>query len=645
MVSKYIKVLARLISVGLLALFLILFTPSPMLAQITGLGLSEDNLSSQSYVPVFTQGNLDIAPVFLDGKLIGTVSSFIELAPDEDSNQPSSYDAPTRSHLMNSKLQKILDNMSRYSQVLLPKHGISGVEKQEQELRKQLITSFSEKKGNAVVSVTFPQDDVPEIIYSITQADISIARFGNSQPLKIAQVASRSIENALIQAWKERQKPYLLTQAQRALLVLLALTCASLTLWWVQKLFVARQRKLEESLLNSKTVQHQHNWISGLSKVTGKFTQQFQKLRLSQRHSLNAFCRSGLFWTQWLLWMSGIGYLTSLFYWTRPLSNWIVGVTISNIGVGSQTGEIIYSWPPINWFLSFGQKATLGTPLLILILFLGTRLIIKGGDVLSDFFANNWIKEQSIQRHNLRAPTLTRAFKGLLRVVVYLFLGVTIIYHLHQLGTITQVVAVFLGFFSFALSLASQDLLRDLIAGLLILWEDQYAVGDVIVIGDQGGLVENITLRLTQLRNLDGELINIPNRSIEMVRNLSSDWSQVNYAIEISYDADVDLALKVIETVAQKLYQDSQWQERILEAPEVLGIDNISHTGILIRVIIKTKPLEQWSVAREFRFRLKKAFDREGIELGIPQQTMHINTPFPKTSNGNFKTHDQDNQF
>ena len=193
--------------------------------------------------------------------------------------------------------------------------------------------------------------------------------------------------------------------------------------------------------------------------------------------------------------------------------------------------------------MTFGQKANLGLPLLMLLLFLVTRLTLKGGDVLSDFLARHWSEEQSKNRKALRAPTLSRAFKGWLRVVVYLLLGVTILYRLHQLGTITQAVAVFLGFASFALSLASQNLLKDLIGGLLILWVDKYAVGDVIVIGDQGGLVEKITLLVTQLRNLDGELITIPNGSIEMVRNLSSDWSRVNYAIEVSYDADVDRAL------------------------------------------------------------------------------------------------------
>ena len=257
------------------------------------------------------------------------------------------------------------------------------------------------------------------------------------------------------------------------------------------------------------------------------------------------------------------------------------------------------------------------------------RLSIKGGDALSDFLARRWNDKQSIQkRQTLRISTLAKVSKAWLRAIVYLLLGVTLLHHLHQLGTFTQVVTVFIGVISFALSLASQNLLKDLIAGLMILSEDQYAVGDWIIIDGQDGLVETITLRVTKLRNLGGELITIPNGSIGVVRNLSSEWSQVNYAIEVAYDADVDRVMGVMEAIAQQLYSDPQWQDQILEAPQVLGIDKIAHTGIVIRLIIKTQPMQQWLVAREFRRRLKKAFDEQGIEVGIPQQVMYVNGPF-----------------
>jgi small conductance mechanosensitive channel len=631
MIPRLIQVVACVLSVGLLSLMLVLAGQFPTLAQsFPGLGWSEGDITSQPQVPVFTRGNLEVAPVFLDGQLIGTVSSSIHLPSDKDGNQSSSYDAASRSHLIHSKLQKILDNMNYYSQEVLPSQGISQPEAQARELRQQLVTDISEKEGTVFVALTFPQDDFPEIVYSVTEAEIAKPRIVSSQPLKIAARAAQGIEDVLIQAWKERQPTHLLAQAQQALLVLVALSATSLCLIWAQKYLAVRQKELSESLSNPESGTLQEAWTSMPSKIArglGTLSPQLQKLYLCQHYSINAFYRSGLFCLQWLIWLLGIGYLTSLFYWSRPFSNWIVGVTIRGFRPEAAT---VRGWPPADWLFSFGQEATLGTPLVVLLLLLATGLSLKAGNALIDFLVRGWSQEQSNQRYILRAPTLAKTIKGWLKVIVYLLLGTALAYNLHQLGTITQVVAVILGFLSFALSLASQDLLKDLLGGLLILWEDQYAVGDVIVVGDQGGLVENITLRVTQLRNLDGELITIPNRSIETVRNLSSDWSRVNYAIEVGYDADVDKVMEVMQVIAQQLYREPQWQEQILEAPEILGIDNIAHTGILIRTIIKTQPLQQWSVAREFRRRLKRAFDEQGIKVGVPQQMMYVNEPLAK---------------
>ena len=634
MVRRFTRILVFTLRNCLLVLtFALSWQLSTAAQSLPGLSMSDDEITSESHVPVFTRGNLDIAPIFLDGKIIGGVSSFIELESDKNDNRTSSYSAATRSHLIHSKLQKILSSMIDYSQEVLPNQGILQVEEQAAALRKQLVTTVSEEQGNVFMSMTFPRDYTPEIIYSVTEADISRPRFGTSKPLIIAEDAAKIGKTALMQAWKERQTPHLQAQGQRALLILVTLIVTSLGLNRIQKKLTLENFKLNNLLSNSETVQVQNNWISGLSRIARQsivIPKQIQKFTLRSRSSLNVFYRTVLFWSQWLIWLLGIGYVTSLFYWTRPWSNWIIGVTVR--GIRAET--IVLGWPPADWLLSFGQEAHLGTPLYVLLFFLITSLAIKGGDALCDLLARQWSEQKSVQRNVLRARTLARASKGWLRAFIYLLLGAVIFYRLHQLGTITQVIAILLGFLSFALSLASQDLLKDLIAGVLILWEDQYAVGDVIYIDDNVGLVEKITLRVTQIRNLDGELITIPNGSIGTVRNLSSEWSRVNYAVEVSYDADVDHVLEVIGATAQQLYQDPQWQEMILEVPEVLGVENISHSGILIRLLIKTQPLQQWSVGRELRRRLKKAFDEQGIRIGIPQQ-IEFNIAQPYSINGN----------
>jgi moderate conductance mechanosensitive channel len=156
------------------------------------------------------------------------------------------------------------------------------------------------------------------------------------------------------------------------------------------------------------------------------------------------------------------------------------------------------------------------------------------------------------------------------------------------------------------------------------LLEDQYAVGDVIQVGKASGLVENLNLRITQLRNAQGRLITIPNSSIAVVENLSKDWSRVDLAIVVAYDANLDRTIELIKQVGQEMDRSPDWQAKIIEPPQVLGVEDLSNSGVTIRVWIKTQPLQQWNFAREFRRRLKLAMDDCGISIGIPQQSFSL---------------------
>ncbi len=619
---RLIQSLAYFISLFLLIFTLLISCLFPTFAQsFTNSELPENTLISDNNTPMFRRGNLNVSPVFLSGKMLGTIPSFVELRTDNDILE-SIYDASTRSYILHSKLVNVLENMLRYTREIVPQN--IGLEQQEKILEEQLITSVDEQKGITVVLVSFPKENLPEVLFSVTQADIERPRLGGSQPFQIADNVATRAKSDLIQAWKERQTPHLLSQAQQALLILTALIGANFCLSRGQKWLFAKQNNLDEFFLNSEDKASQDQIVDKLKSWRGmEVTElQFQNFSMSPKSNLNALYRSVLFWTQWLVWLLGIGYLCSLFYWSRPFSNWILGVTIR----GTWAGSVVPSWAPIDWLISLGRQATLGTPLLMLVLVLTSRLAIKIGDVLCEYLAQKSSERQLQQRLTIRSRTLSKMFKDWLRTIIYLLLGSAIVYHLHELGSINQSVAFFFGFFGFAISLASQSLLKDLIAGVIILWEDQYAVGDTVKIGDQNGSVEKISLRATQLRNLNGELITIPNGSIGVVQNLSSDWSQVNYAIEVSYEADVDHTLEVIDNVAQQLYSDPAWHEKIIKKPEILGIDKIAHTGILIRLLIRTRPLEQWSVEREYSRRLKKAFDENNIEIGIPKLQLKSNS-------------------
>ena len=166
-----------------------------------------------------------------------------------------------------------------------------------------------------------------------------------------------------------------------------------------------------------------------------------------------------------------------------------------------------------------------------------------------------------------------------------------------------------------ALSLPAQSLIKDAINGFFIILEDQYAVGDVITVHGIRGLVENINLRITQIRDEEGRLVTIPNSEIGVIANHSSHWSQADIYIPISYHSDVDQVLTLIETTGQAMKASDRWATPLLSEPEVLGVEDFGERGLTIRVWIKTQPLKQWEVAREYRRRLKVALDQAGIEI------------------------------
>ncbi len=128
--------------------------------------------------------------------------------------------------------------------------------------------------------------------------------------------------------------------------------------------------------------------------------------------------------------------------------------------------------------------------------------------------------------------------------------------------------------------------------------------------------MENLNLRVTQLRNGEGQLITIPNSNITDVSNLTRLWSRVDFSIVVAYENDPKQVLGVLRQVSKQLYSEPEWRDRLLETPEVLGIDDLSHTGMLVRVWLKTAPMQQWSVGREFRLRVRQAFEANHIQIG-----------------------------
>ncbi len=220
-----------------------------------------------------------------------------------------------------------------------------------------------------------------------------------------------------------------------------------------------------------------------------------------------------------------------------------------------------------------------------------------------------------------RTTTLTQILRSTIKTLI-LFAGVMMA--LSEVGINVTPILASAGIVGLAVGFGAQSLVKDVITGFFVLLEDQYGVGDVVTIGDKSGVVERMNLRITQLRNLDGSLITIPNGSVSVVSNQSKEWARAVVDVGISYDANIDHALAVMLDEGMKLRLE--WPAHLIEAPEALGVQNFADSSITLRVMVKTAPLEQWKVAREWRRRIKEAFDREEIEIPFPQRVYRVKT-------------------
>jgi small-conductance mechanosensitive channel len=225
-----------------------------------------------------------------------------------------------------------------------------------------------------------------------------------------------------------------------------------------------------------------------------------------------------------------------------------------------------------------------------------------------------------------RTNTLLSIFKGMGRVFIII---VAIIMVFDEVGIPIAPVLAGFGIAGIAIGFGAQYLIRDLIAGIFIILENQYRVGDVVRVADIAGLVEDITLRKTVLRDLDGIVHHVPNGEIKTASNFTRHFSRVNLNISVGYGTDLDHAISVINRVGKELAEDEKWRKIIKSPPQVLRVDNLGDSGIDIKILGDVEPIRQWDVMGELRLRLKKAFDAEGIEIPWPHTKVYFGNPLP----------------
>jgi small conductance mechanosensitive channel len=224
----------------------------------------------------------------------------------------------------------------------------------------------------------------------------------------------------------------------------------------------------------------------------------------------------------------------------------------------------------------------------------------------------------------MRAYTLTHIVRDVARIVI-LFVGMTMI--LSEVGIDLKPLLAAAGLGGLAIGFGAQSLVKDLISGFFILWENSVRVGDVVEVAGVEGLVEEVELRSIKLRDGSGNLHVVPNGVIDKVKNLTKDYSYYPFDIRVAYRENVDEVMEVLREIAEDLRQDSRFADDILESMEMLGVDQFRDSAVSIKCRIKTKPLTQWRVGREMNRRIKNTFDAKGIEIPFPHHTIYWGEP------------------
>lgn len=219
-----------------------------------------------------------------------------------------------------------------------------------------------------------------------------------------------------------------------------------------------------------------------------------------------------------------------------------------------------------------------------------------------------------------RSRTLASLLGNVAAITIFIVVVLTILDTL--LDNIAPILASF-GILGLAFSFGAQSLVKDIISGTFMLIEGQFGIGDVVRVSDVSGMVEKITLRTTVLRDVEGVVHIIPNGEITRVSNLTKAWSRAVLHIGVAYKEDVDHVMDVLRDLLREFHADPEWGALLLEEPQVPGVEDFADSAVIIRVLAKTLPLKQWDVARELRRRIKKRFDREGIEIPFPHTTFY----------------------
>lgn len=225
-----------------------------------------------------------------------------------------------------------------------------------------------------------------------------------------------------------------------------------------------------------------------------------------------------------------------------------------------------------------------------------------------------------------RVETIASVLRNIVTVTVWSIAALII---LGELGLDLAPLLAGAGVLGVVIGFGAQQVVRDYLAGIFVLLEDQYRVGDTVDLGVASGVVEWVSLRVTRIRDVEGVVWWVPNGQPGQVGNQTQEWSKALLDIDVAYDTDIARATELLVDTAGALRDDAEWSDAILDDPEVLGVEQLGANSVVLRLSMKVRPGHQWKVAREARVRVKRAFDEAGIEIPFPQRTVTLRGPDP----------------
>ena len=280
-----------------------------------------------------------------------------------------------------------------------------------------------------------------------------------------------------------------------------------------------------------------------------------------------------------------------------------------------------------DWFIETGIRVVAIIGVAVILYFVFKFLIPK---LIKRFVSRRMSGEQDTEIKK-RTDTLSSILVTITGVIILIIAILTI---LPEFGVNITTLIAGIGVGGLAIAFAAQNLVRDFINGFFILFEDQYRVGDVVTIAGIAGAVEEIGLRRTVLRDLDGIVHSVPNGKVEVSSNMTKKFSRVHLDISVGYGEKLERVMEVINVVCNEMAEDPKWKPDLITTPAVVRVNKLGDSGIDIKIMGDTKPSRQWDVMGELRLRIKNTFDSEGIEIPWPHTKIYFgNSPTTVSEN------------